>query len=173
MFRSTCWGLSRKGGLLPCATRSPPIAKFGAQERPFWGKRTVSLSPGSRPAQNPLLARSSKGLTGWVTKYPLRGDVAKAKWCAIASNYPRGDRGCVPPVDRAYTSVQLTVSPGPSCFDSGPEPRPRRYADFRIVTAIICTQSGRSRPRHTVPTGAWGASSHLEASRVGRVPRNG
>ena len=25
----------------------------------------------------PLLARSSKGLTGWVTKYPLRGDVAK------------------------------------------------------------------------------------------------
>jgi len=127
-------GLVAEGGPLALRTQGHSHRQIRRAGATFLGKTHDQPIPGSRPTQIPLPARSSKGLTGWVTKYPLRGDVANAKRCAIASNYPRGDRGCVPPVDRTYASVHLIATPGPSCFDSGPEPRPGRYVVFRTVT---------------------------------------
>jgi hypothetical protein len=124
-------GLIAEGGplILPHPDHLP--SRIRAQERPFLGETARSAYYRLSAGTIPLLARSSKGLTGWVTKYPLRGDVPRQNGVLLLQTTLEGTGAAFPPVDRTYTSVQLTASPGPSCFDSGPEPQAeaiRRYS---------------------------------------------
>jgi hypothetical protein len=136
-------GLVAEGGPLTLRNQVTSHRQFRRAGATFSGGTARSAYYRLSASTIPLFARSSKGLTGWVTKY-LGGMLPRQSGVLLLLTTLEGTGDAFPPVDRTYASVQLTAPPGPSYFDSGPEPRPRGYVVFRIVTGVICTQSGRS-----------------------------